>query len=279
MSMNNRKAFFPTLTSVLVLGMWSWCTAAGQDYNAPGTMPPPPPRGSVPEAAKSEPKPESVDQPGTGLSSWILYDRNNCCVGQGGATPVLTEVIFRVGPSFPVGGEYFGRNVDIGWMIQGGARAMFFNQSWTKAWAVELSISNTYNPAHATADTTFLDHNINQLVSVRALDRTFVNAGIGREWYLWGAANVPDDCHLRTGVDFGGRYGAATVQFNEIRHRTQVIEGIYAAIHTDLEVPWGRWTYLAGVRGEYDFTWSNIFASGRGNMQDLLLLFNLGVRY
>ena len=77
----------------------------------------------------------------------------------------------------------------------------------------------------------------------------------------------------------GGRYGAATVKFNEIRHHTQVIEGIYAAIHTDLEIPWGRCTYLAGIRGEYGFTWSNIFDRGQGDLQDLTALFNLGVRY
>src|SRR5262249_36761701 len=162
---------------------------------------------------------------------------------------------------------YFGRNLDTGWMIEGGARAMFFNPSWSAAWAAELSVSNTYNPSHSD-NTIFLGHNINQFVSVRALNRTFVNAGIGREWYLWSAANA-DGHHLRFGADFGGRYGAATVKFNEIRHRTQVIEGIYAAIHTDLEIPWGRCTYLAGVRGEYGFTWSNIFMPGQGDMQDL----------
>jgi hypothetical protein len=268
--MSARKVFFAALLGLC----WSCCTVQAQGVNAPTPMPAPLPK----EGAAAAPKATSTDEGGTGLSSWITYDRNNCCLGKGSSTPVLTEVIFRIGPSFPVGGEFFSRNLDTGWMIEGGARAMFFNHAWTAAWAVELGVSNTYNPSHST-NTIFLDHNINQFVSVRALDRTFANLGLGREWYLLGSQATSSDCHLRFGADFGGRYGAATVKFNEIRHRTQVIEGIFAAIHTDLEIPWGRCTYLAGVRGEYGFTWSNIFAPGQGDMQDLTLLFNLGVRY
>ena len=192
--------------------------------------------------------------------------------------PILTEIFFRIGPSFPMGGEYLGKQLDIGWMIAGGARAMFFNPSWSAAWAFDLGVSNTYNPSH-TADTIFLDHNINQLVSVRAFNRTFANFAIGREWYIWAPANSPDEPHLRVGADFGGRWGAGTIKFNEIRHRTQVIEGIVAAIHADAEIPCGRCTFLGGIRGEYAFTYSNIFDQGVGNMQDLTFLFNFGVRY
>jgi hypothetical protein len=268
MSMTKSKVFFAALLAVC----WSCCAVRGQELTPPSAVPLP-----VPKEDAAAPKTEPADQGGTGLSSWITYDRNNCCIGKGGGMPVLTEVVFRIGPSLPVGGEYFGRNLDTGWMIEGGARAMFFNQAWSAAWTVELTVSNTYNPSHST-DTILLAHDIKQLVSVRALDRTFGNAGFGREWYLWSAGNA-NDRHWRCGADVGGRYGAATVKFNEIRHRTQVIEGVYAALHTDLEIPWGRCTYFAGLRGEYGFTWSNIFAPGQGDMQDLTVLFNLGVRY
>ena len=57
------------------------------------------------------------------------------------------------------------------------------------------------------------------------------------------------------------------------------VEGTYGAVHTDLEIPYGRCTYLGGIRGEYSYTFSNIFASGRGSVQDVSLLFNLGVRF
>jgi hypothetical protein len=274
MSMSAKKVFFAAL-----LGMcWSWCTAGAQSLST-GTTPPPVPQDTTPAAPEGAvPGGDPSKDRGTGLSSWITYDRQNCCVGKGGGMPILTEVVFRIGPSMPIGGEYFGRNLDTGWMIEGGARALFFNHAWSAAWAVELAISNTHNSSR-NPDTIFLDHTINQQVSVRSLDRTFAGAGIGREWYVWGPANSPDECLWRFGADFGGRYGAATVKFNEIRHRTQVIEGIYAAIHTDLEIPWGRCTYLAGVRGEYGFTWSNIFAQYQGDIQDLTVLFNFGVRY
>ncbi len=232
----------------------------------------------MPQEAAPPPVEPSPDVAGTGLSRWITYDRNNCCIGQGGGIPILTEVQFRIGPSFPMGGEYFGQNLDIGWTVELAGRAMCFDRTWTRAWAFELGISNTYNSSH-TGTQVFLDHNINQFVSVRALDRTFANFAIGREWYLWAPANDHDGLHWRAGADFGGRWGAATVKFNEIRHRTQVCEGIVAAIHTDLEIPCGRCTYLAGVRGEYNFTWSNVFDQGAGNLQDMVFLFNFGVRY
>jgi hypothetical protein len=257
----------------------SWRVARAQNVNPALTPPPVSQEAAAPTPEAAATNLDAGNDRGTGLSSWITYNRDNCCVGKGGGPPIMTELIFRIGPSVPIGGTYLSRNLDVGWMIEGGARALFFNQGWTRAWAVELAVSNTHNGALNPADTTFLDHTINQQVSVRSLDRTFAGAGLGREWYVWAPANAPDDCHLRFGGDFGGRYGAATIQFNEIRHRTQVIEGVYAALHADLEIPWGRLTYLAGVRGEYGYTFSNIFATGRGDLEDLTVLFNFGVRY
>jgi len=271
--MSAKKVFFAAL-----LGMcWSWCTVQAQGLAQSGTSPAPVPQPGAP-TTPPVPAGDIAHEGGTGLSSWITYERHDCCGGRGGGTPILVEAFVRVGPAFPMGGEFFGRNLDTGWMIAGAARTMFFNHALSAAWAVELGISNTYNPSTST-DTTFLDHTVNQVVSIRSLDRTFANVGLGREWYLWTSAGDDQGAHLRWGADVGGRYGSATVQFNEIRHRTQVIEGFYTAIHADVEIPHGRWTYLAGIRGEYGFTWSNIFAKGDGNMQDMTLLVNFGARY
>ena len=104
--MNAKKVFFAAL-----LGMcWSWCTVEAQGVNPPSTTPAPIP----PEDAVAAPAGAAVQEGGTGLSSWITYDRHDCCIGKGGGMPVLTEVVFRVGPSFPVGGEYFSRNLQTG---------------------------------------------------------------------------------------------------------------------------------------------------------------------
>jgi hypothetical protein len=269
MSMSAKKVFFAAL-----LGMcWSWGTAQAQGLYPQSAVPPPTTR----QGEADKPGAETAQEGGTGLSSWITYERDDGSIGEGGGMPILTELAFRVGPSFPMGGEFFSRNLNTGWIIEGGARALFFNRSWSKAWGVELGISNTYNPSTSTKPA-FLDHFVNQPVTLRSLDRTFANAGFGREWYVWGAANSSGK-HLRVGADFGGRYGSAKVEFNEIKHHNQVIEGIYSNVHADLEIPWGRCTYLAGVRGEYSFTWSNIFQQGRGHMEDMSLLFSVGVRY
>jgi len=272
--MSAKKVFFAALLAMCS----SWCTVQAQDTLGPPTLVTPETKDATPTSTSAPTNKENAEEGKTELSRWITYDRDNCCSGRGGDTPILTEVVMRIGPSLPVGGEYFSRSLETGWMIEGAVRTMFFDKSWMAAWAVELGISNTHNQSNTT-NTEFLAHNINQLVTVDSLDRTFVNLAIGREWYLWSPANIADDFHIRVGADCGGRWGAGTVKFVEIRHRTQVIEGVFAAIHADLEIPWGRWTYLAGIRGEYSFTFSNIFASGQGDMQDLTVLFNLGVRY
>src|SRR5205807_4581344 len=86
MSMSAKKVVFAAL-----LGMcWSWCTAQAQDLTPPSTIPLP----ILKEGAAAPAKVATADEGGTGLSSWITYDRNNCCTRRGGGMPVLTEVIF-----------------------------------------------------------------------------------------------------------------------------------------------------------------------------------------
>src|SRR5262249_58975309 len=81
-------------------------------------------------------------------------------------------------------------------------------------------------------------------VTVRDMNRTFVNLGFGREWYL----DPANTCGLRwrAGFDVGGRYGVNNVEFQEIRHRTDTIGGLYAALHTDVECPCGGLAFLLG---------------------------------
>src|SRR5947207_13059859 len=119
MSMSAKKAFLAGM-----LGMCWCCTnIQAQEPSYPDSQPPPVTQEAAP------PERPTPDTGGSGLSKWITYDRNDCCIGRGHGMPILTEALFRVGPSFPMGGEYFGRNLDVGWMIEGGARAMFFDRS------------------------------------------------------------------------------------------------------------------------------------------------------
>ncbi len=280
--MKARKVFFAAL-----FGMWSWCAAQSQAQgpNPPDSIPAP----VMPtDSAGAATNAVSGDHVGTGLSSWITYDRGNCCTGLGNGVPIMTEFFTRVGPSFPVGGEFFGRTLSTGWMIEGGVRAMLFNHEWTKAWTVELGVTNTYNE-NQTSTKVFIGNTFNNggrplgPVTVRALNRTYASLLLGREWYFGVPANVGTDwsaLRFRVGGDVGGRYGSEEIKIVEtLNHHTDVTEGFVLALHTDAELPLGRWALIAGIRTEYAYSFSNIIATHHGSIQDISLLFNVGVRY
>jgi NAD-dependent dihydropyrimidine dehydrogenase PreA subunit len=242
-----------------------------------------------PERANEVPMEEGSPYPRV-LSNWITYNRPNCCQGPvGGSMPIGTELFIRSGPSIPFGSEVFGTVLDVGWMFQGGARALFFDQGMTKAWTVDASISNHKNragPNDVRIPLSIIDAATGQRinfgsgtipgVTVRGLNRTFVNFGLGREYYLWHPAN--HDSNLRVGVDGGIRYGTCKADFYEIRHRTDVIGGTFAALHSDLEIPCGCCIFQCGLRGEWAYTWSDILQKS-SEVHDVNFLVNLGVRY
>jgi hypothetical protein len=229
------------------------------------------------------------------LSNWITYQRPGCCGPLGGDGPIQTETYVRSGASLPIEGAYFGHTLETGWVVQGGARVLLFDPPQENAWTVDLSVSNIYNhgqrsdlpsffpvlnvPANTTnvlGQTNPPIPLFNFPVTVHALNRTFVNAAFGRELYLWGAANT-DDVACRVGWDLGGRYGSANLQLNEIQHRTDVIGGVFFAVHTDAEIPWGKVLLTAGFRLEWDYTWSDILHEA--DVQDLNILITTGVRF
>ena len=117
-------------------------------------------------------------------------------------------------------------------------------------------------------------------VTLRQLNRTFFDVGAGKEWYLWGAANSTGPM-FRIGLDGGGRWGSAMAEFNEIRHRTDVIGGVWAAGHADFEIPCGGCCiFQAGLRVEYGYTWSDILQiQNKSDVQDINILFNVGLRF
>jgi len=229
-----------------------------------------------------------------GLSDWITYHRDGC-EGEMNGTPILSELYVRSGASFPMGGEILGKLLQPGWTIGGGARALFFNSSTDAAWTIEAGITNIHNhSSHADVHIplTILVPNaaggatrVNfgndpgvPGVTVREYNRTTVDLAFGRELYLLGSATDCGSSHWRVGIDGGGRYGSAKAEFREIRHRTDVIGGVFASAHTDLEFPCGCCVFYTGLRVEFGYTWGDILQR-QSDVYDVNVLLNVGVRY
>jgi hypothetical protein len=253
-----------------------------------GDPTPPPP---------SETGPSPIPQ----VSKWITGPECDCCGPFGGKT-LGYEVYLRSGVSLPFGSSVLAKDLDPGWTIQGGARLLIFNPTKLAAWTVDLSVSNTYSHARgenkATLQGDFVVPNpafdptmppslinptattaTNPDVTFNGLNRTFVNAAFGREWYLWNPANC-NGWMWRAGIDAGPRYGSGKLDLNEITHRTRVFGGAFISLHTDIEWPCGACIYQAGFRAEWDYTFSDILQSqNNGDVLDVNLMLTLGVRF
>jgi hypothetical protein len=288
-----------TLTCAILAGLgWAWA-AQGQEQSPPTIQPPPikkdlaaapeSPSAATPPGVVPPPvAPPGAVPPGTsGLSDWILYRRPDCC-SAGPLHPLYSEAYLRVGPSMPVGGNFLGRELQTGWTIQGGVRALCFNPEQTSAWVVDAHIVNSNNSGGDLGDPIILNIFLRDPVTgtstltpvtatVRNYNRTMVGIGGGKEWYPWAPANDPGG-KWRLGVDAGGRYGSASMTFNETRHRTDVIAGIYTAFHTDYEIPCGCCFISIGLRFEWAYTWGDILQKG-SDVQELNSLVTFGVRY
>lgn len=275
----------------------------------------PAPAGTTPQGIAidegSPPPPPYVPIPlGLPRSPYLQYPHSPCCCGPVGKCggPIGSELFVRSGMAFPIGGGIFNQFLHTGWDVEGGGRLLLFNPPSTAAWTVSLSVSNIFArtgnanqpitlfrvPVHtlqqsppsttgAIASATPVTVQVPELtVTVSSLNMTFANAGFGREWWLHGSAD-PGQQHgwnWRAGVDGGGRWGSASVQFNEIRHRTDVVGGMYAAIHSDVEYPFRCGIAFGGVRLEYNYIWTSLLQDqNNGDFQSLNLLFQLGVRF
>ncbi|MCC6418188.1 MAG: hypothetical protein IT429_08035 [Gemmataceae bacterium] len=285
-------------SSALVLAALSVCAARAQ---APPAMPYP--QAAVPEGidALNPPPPPNVPGPPGHVSNWISYKRPwSCCGPLGGNGPVGTELFIRSGISVVAGGGVFADTLQTGWAIEGGARSLFFDTDLTGAWTVSYSVSNVNNhgkrpdiriPLQILVPTPPTPQNTSggaapvhfgvdvPGVTVQSLNRTYANLGFGREWWLLGSANC-DGRNWRAGLDVGGRWGSANLGLQELRHRSDVIGAVWVALHTDVEIPWACYAFIAGFRVEWDYTWSDILQ--RQNNSDLTtfnLLANFGVRF
>src|SRR5262249_25875245 len=127
-------------------------------------------------------------------------------------------------------------------------------------------------------------------------NQTFVNLGFGRDWYFGdpavgccrpGCGNGTcegDDANCfrhwswRIGVDGGGRYGTGSTQYVQVRERSDVIGGAFLGAHADVEIPCGCCMFMGGIRGEWNYTWTDIMQR-KSDVQEINLLFTVGVRY
>ena len=224
------------------------------------------------------------------VSDWISYNRPQCCGSIGGNGPIAMELFARTGFSIPAEGRIFGHVLETGWAVEGGGRSLFFNQAMDRAWAIDLSISNVFNYGqHWDISVPFTHGFTSQFgafttqtsqVTIRQLNRTNVNLGGGYEWYLWAPANASDCSHCRFGMDTGGRVGSVKIEFNEIRHSTDLLGGVYVGLHADWEKPCGACTFIAGFRAEWSYNWMDVLQTPNdSDLMDVNLLFTAGIRF
>jgi hypothetical protein len=224
-------------------------------------------------------------------SNWIRYSQPDCCNQIGGSGPIKSELYVRSGIWFPMGGGDFPERLNTtGWELQAGARVLFFNCARTGAWTADLGVgyqsisSDTADPIQlnilvpGAAGAAASRQNVD--VTMDYLSRTFAYTSVGHEWWLWAPANEAGS-KWRAGVDIGGRYGSVKVDFNEIAHRSKEMTGLFAAVHSDWEMPCGACILTAGLRMEWAYTWCNVLQQppNDGNFSDLGLMLNLGVRF
>jgi hypothetical protein len=232
------------------------------------------------------------------LSHYITYQRPDCCGPIGGDGQIMYEVYLRGGASLPVGGHLLERDLQDGWMVQGGVRTLCYNPEMDAAWTADLGLGNSANhaiengrqiPLSILVPGAFTGAPAQRVnfgsaggppgVTVRDLNRTYASLALGREWYL-GPSVYTCGWKWRFGFDVGGHYGSEKMDFHEIQHRTGVIEAVTVAGHADVEIPCCGVTFLAGLRVEYDYTFSNILQqTTSADLQDLNLLLTAGVRF
>jgi hypothetical protein len=193
------------------------------------------------------------------------------------------ELYARSGPALHMGGGFLEHNIDAGWLAQIGGRSLFFDSPGIRAWTADLSLSYTFNKGKDN-NTPFLLEDGILASSVRFLHRTEGTVCFGREYYLVGSAAMDTAC-WRVGWDGGIRWGTTRLDVD-----TNVIPGGFhrvnswnygpvIAIHSDVEIPCGCCTFLAGFRAECDDTFNNRLRQGNDQLIDVNLLMTFGLRY
>jgi len=227
-----------------------------------------------------------------GLSRWIMGAHPPGCCGPTGGQPILSELYIRSGYTKPFGNGQVAQSLDSGWAFEAGARLLFPTGCGSSAWTVDASYTSMSNngsnapiefitiipPVAAGGDSIFA------VTSLRSLHRSYVNLAVGREFYLRGEATQgnSDELRWRVGADVGGRYGTEKMHYNQpfLTHATDLSYGVFASVHSDIEVPYPSFDLIIGLRGVYDYTWSEIAGGNNdGDIQDAMIMATLGFRF
>jgi hypothetical protein len=264
------------LPSALVLALLGTSALRAQDLSPMPTMlsatAATPPQDAAPTAHAES----AISQP-----AWITYTKPECCGPIGRNGEIQTQLFIQSGGSIPIGGGVFPHVLETGWTIQGGGRSLFFNTEGDADWAVSLSLANSNNHGqHRDVLVPIFDGATEKAVSVRDLNRTYVQMGLGRDWYLDSAKEFLGACQLHIGLDGFGRFGSSMAEFTGIKHRTYVTAGLGNGLHVDLEYPCRGCTFLLGVSGEWGYNWTSILQRQNDNdLVDINVLLTLGVRF
>jgi len=295
-----------TASGVLVAALLVASPAAGQysDPNASSSTNPllnqygAPFRQQLGPGLEDPPQPTPPPPPVTSLSPYILGATSHpdgCCGPVGCNGPVSWELYFRNGTAFSFGNPFSG-DLTLGWAVQGGARTLLYDVDHQAAWVVDFGITNIFQ--NCGGDHTYRlvnfperDAQGRQVITPEKfltgdyLNRTLVGASLGRECWLigspWaGRTYVDGELNWRAGWDVGGRWGNAKFMPNEARHLTERVGGVFVALHSDLEMPYGACVFQCGVRAEWGYTWNDVLQSqNKADVQDILLMWNMGVRF
>jgi hypothetical protein len=216
-------------------------------------------------------------------------------------------------PGFTIQGGarslFFNPRQDLAWTVELGIATAWYDAGRDRSVDL-LNVSRpalnrfTNQPATNDDGSPLIDIIPRLPLTTSSVNQTYVHLSTGHQVYLVGFADTSDaDPKWRVGYDIGGRWGSAKLVFNEtlrnvplnppldnrpdlapgaipFRHRTDVVGGIFGALHTDFELPYKSCILFAGVRTEFAFIWADLLQSQ--NNTDLMMinvLFNIGCRF
>ncbi|MBX7106354.1 MAG: hypothetical protein K1X57_19910 [Gemmataceae bacterium] len=254
-----------------------------------------------PPAAQPEAIAKPVDSPipavteaaalpaGSVCSPWTGPGGTGCCGPVGGHGPIVSEVFLRQGINFPVAGGILNNVVGPGYALSAGARSLFFNPAGSAAWTIEYGLDYIYNNGRKDYEEFDL---FGTFVNIRETHRAAFRLAGGREWYLYAPAYQPGK-NFRVGTDVGGRYGFIRANFNLIAEdpanapvpidfgrRSDTYGGVFVAFHSDMIVPMnGCLSFVAGLRAEWSYNFSDVIPTWDSDLQDVNLMFNFGFKF